>query len=105
MVKIRVRITYAELLDPSPGGPVGVGEGHVQRWRAIVLRNVREPSKEFGVLRRGDVDRHHRLTSTQQSSQHRDVLQTDRYLADGEVERVCLWSPPVHERGDCWGQP
>jgi hypothetical protein len=23
-----------------------------------------------------------------------------RHLANGEVERVCLWSSPVHERGD-----
>jgi hypothetical protein len=56
-LKIRVRITYAELLDPSPGGPVGVGEGHVRRWHAIVPRNVREPSKEVTLPRRGDVDR------------------------------------------------
>jgi hypothetical protein len=28
------------------------------------------------------------------------VLQTESHLADGEVEHVCLWSPPVHERGD-----
>jgi hypothetical protein len=32
---------YAELLDPGLGGPVGVGEGHVRRWRTIVPRNVR----------------------------------------------------------------
>jgi hypothetical protein len=91
---------YAELLDPSPGGPVRVGEAHIRRWRAIVQRNVREPSKEVSVPRRGDVDRPHRLTSTRQSSQHRGVLQTESHLADGEVGRVCLWSPPVHERGD-----
>jgi hypothetical protein len=42
----------------------------------------------------------HRLASTRQSSQHRGVLQTEHHLADGEVERVCPWSPPVHERGD-----
>jgi hypothetical protein len=42
----------------------------------------------------------HRLTSTRKSSQQCDVLQNESHLADGEVERVCLWSPPVHERGD-----
>jgi hypothetical protein len=62
-LKIRVRITYAELLDPSPGGPVSVGEGHVRRRRVIVPRNVREPSKEVSVPRRGDVDRPHRLAA------------------------------------------
>jgi hypothetical protein len=31
---------YAGLLDSSPCGPVGVSEGHVWRWRAIVPRNV-----------------------------------------------------------------
>jgi hypothetical protein len=46
MLKIRVRITYAELLDPSPSGLMGVDEGQVRRRRAIILRNVREPSKE-----------------------------------------------------------
>jgi hypothetical protein len=91
---------YAELLDPSPGGPVGVSEGHVRRWRMIIPRNVREPSKEVSMPRRGDVDRPHHLASTWQSSQHRGVLQTERHLADREVECVCLWSPPVHERGD-----
>jgi hypothetical protein len=55
---------YAELLDPSPGGLVGVGEGHIWRWRAIVPSNIREPSKEVSVPRRGDVDRPHRLAST-----------------------------------------
>jgi hypothetical protein len=88
-LKTRVRITYAELMDPSPGGPVGVGEGHVRQRRAIVPRNVREPSKEVGVPRRGDVDRHHRLASTRQSSQHCDVLQTERHLADGKWN-VCV---------------
>jgi hypothetical protein len=68
---------YAELLDPSPGGPVGVDEGHVRRRRAIVPRNVREPSKEVSLPRRGDVDRPHRLASTRQSSQHRGILQTE----------------------------
>jgi hypothetical protein len=34
------------------------------------------------------------------SSQHRSVLQTERHLADGEVEHVCLWSPPIHECGN-----
>jgi hypothetical protein len=91
---------YAGLLDPSPGGPMGVGEGHVRRWRAIVPRNVWEPSKELSVPRRGDVDRPHCLASTRQSSQHRGVLQIEHHLADREVERMCLWSPPVHERGD-----
>jgi hypothetical protein len=57
-------------------------------------------SKEVSLPRRGDVDRPHRLASTWQSSQHRGVLQTESHLADGEVERVHLWSPPVHERGD-----
>jgi hypothetical protein len=79
---------------------VGVDEGHVRRRHAIVPRNVREPSKEVSLPRHGDVDRPHRLASTRQSSQHRSVLQTESHLADGEVERVCLWSPPVHERGD-----
>jgi hypothetical protein len=65
---------YAELLDPSPGWLVGVDEGHVRRRRAIVLRNVREPSKEVSLSRCGDVDRPHRLPSTRQSSQHRGVL-------------------------------
>jgi hypothetical protein len=55
---------YAELLDPSPGGPVGASEWHVRRRRAINLRNVREPSKEVSVPRHGDVDRPHRLAST-----------------------------------------
>jgi hypothetical protein len=36
---------YVELLDPSPGGRVGVDEGQVLRQREIVPRNVREPSK------------------------------------------------------------
>jgi hypothetical protein len=99
-IEIRARITYAELLDPSPGGPVGVDEWQVRRRRAIVPRNVREPSKEISLPRRGDVDRPHRLASTRQSSQHRSVLQTESHLADGEVERLRLWSPPVHERGD-----
>jgi hypothetical protein len=94
------RITYAELLDPSPGGPVGVGKGHVRRRRAIVPRNVRKPSKEVSVPRHGDVDRPYLLANTRQSSQHRGVLQTKSHLADGGVERVHLWSPPVHERGD-----
>jgi hypothetical protein len=48
-LKIRVRITYAELLDASPGGPMGADEGHVWRRRAIVPRNVREPSKEVSL--------------------------------------------------------
>jgi hypothetical protein len=87
-------------MDPSPGGPVGIGKGHVRRWRAIVPRNVREASKEVSVPRHWDVDRPHRLVSTPQCSQHCGVLQTERHLADGEVECVCLWSPPVHERGD-----
>jgi hypothetical protein len=69
---------------------VGVGEGYVQGWRAIAPRNVREPSKEVGVPCRGDVDRPYRLASTRQSSQHRDVLQTERHLAEGEVECVSL---------------
>jgi hypothetical protein len=99
-VEIRARITYAELLDPSPGGPVGVDEGQVRRRRAIVPRNIREPSKEVSLPRRGDVDWPHRLASTRQSSQYRGVLQTESHLVDGEVERVRLWSPPVHERGD-----
>jgi hypothetical protein len=90
-LKIRVRITYAELLDPSLNGPLGVGEGHVRRWRAIVPRNVREPSKEVSVPRHRDVDRPLRLASTRQSSQHRGVLQTERHLTDGEVECVRLW--------------
>jgi hypothetical protein len=77
-------------MDPSPDGPVGVGEGHVRRRRVIVARNVREPSKEVSMPRRGDVDRPHRLASTRQSSQHRGVLQTESHLADREVERVCL---------------
>jgi hypothetical protein len=91
-LKVRVRIMYAELLDPSPGGPVGVGEGH-----------VREPSKKVSVPCCGDVDRPHRLASTRQSSQHHGVIQTERHLAGEEVERVCLWSPPVHKRSDQWG--
>jgi hypothetical protein len=99
-VEIRARITYVELLDPSPGGPVGVDEGQVQRRHAIVLRNVRKPSKEVSLPRRGDVDRPHRLANTRQSSQHRGVLQIGSHLTDGKVERVRLWSPPVHERGD-----
>jgi hypothetical protein len=32
---------------------VGVGEGHVRRRHVIVLRNVREPSKEVSVPRAG----------------------------------------------------
>jgi hypothetical protein len=28
------------------------------------------------------------------------IVQTESHLASGEVERVRLWSPPVHERGD-----
>jgi hypothetical protein len=80
MLKIRVRITYAELLDSSLGGPVGAGEGHIKHWRAIVPRNVRELSKEVSVPRPRDVNRPHRRTSTQQSSQHRGVLQTKRHL-------------------------
>jgi hypothetical protein len=76
MLKIRVRITYAELLDPSPGGSVGINEGHMRRWRAIVPRNVRKPSKKVSLPRRGHVDRPHRLARTRQSSQHRGVLQT-----------------------------
>jgi hypothetical protein len=79
---------------------VSVDEGQVWRRRATVPRNVREPSKEVSLPRRGDVDRPHRLASTRQSSQHRSVLQTESHLADGEVERVRLWSSPVHERGD-----
>jgi hypothetical protein len=94
---------YAELLDPSLGGPVGVDAGQVQCRRVIVPRNVRKPSKEVSLPRREDVDRPHRLPSTWQSSQCRSVLQTQSHLADGEVERVRLWSPPVHERGDQWG--
>jgi hypothetical protein len=81
---------YTELPDPSPSGPVGVGEGHARRWRAIVLSNVREPSKEVSAARHRDVDRPYHLASTRQSSQHRRVLQTERRLADGEVERVSL---------------
>jgi hypothetical protein len=76
---------------------VSVDEGQVWRRRATVPRNVREPSKEVSLPRRGDVDRPHRLASTRQSSQHRGVLQTKSHLADGEVERVRLWSPLVHE--------
>jgi hypothetical protein len=82
---------------------VGVDEGHVRRRRTIVPRNVREPSKEVSLPRRGDVDGPHRLPSTWQSSQNSGVLQTESHLAYGEVERVHLWSPPVHERGDQWG--
>jgi hypothetical protein len=88
-LKVRVRIMYAELLDPSPGGPVGVDEGHVRHRRAIVPRNVREPNKEVSLPRRGDVDQPHRLPSTRQSSQHRDVLQTQSHLADREWN-VCI---------------
>jgi hypothetical protein len=66
-LKIRGRITYAEPLDPSPGGPVGVGEGHVRRRRTIVSRNVHEPSKEVSVPLCGDVDRPHHLASIRQS--------------------------------------
>jgi hypothetical protein len=69
---------------------VGVDEGHVWRRRTIVPRNVRELSKEVSLPRRGDADRPHRLPSTWHSSQHRDVLQTESHLANGEVERVRL---------------
>jgi hypothetical protein len=79
-LKIIVTITYTELLDQSPGGPVGVGEGHVRRRRAIVPRNVREPSKEVSVPRRGVVDRPHRLTSTRH-------LPTSRRPLDWESPR------------------
>jgi hypothetical protein len=69
---------------------VGVDEGHVRRRRVIGPRNVREPSKEVSLPRRGEVHRPHRLPSTWQSSQHRGVLQTKSHLANGEVERVRL---------------
>jgi hypothetical protein len=94
------RITYAELLDPSPGGLVGVSEGHVRCRSAIVPRNVCEPSKKVSVPRRRAVDRPHRLANTRQSSQHRGILQTESHLADREVEHVCLWPSTVHEHGD-----
>jgi hypothetical protein len=64
---------------------MGVNEGHVWRRCAMSPRNVREPSKEVNLPRRGDVDRPRRLASTRQSSQHRGVLQTESHLVDGEV--------------------
>jgi hypothetical protein len=42
---------YTELLDPSPGGPVGVGEGHVRRWRAIEERSRTEQGSRHATLR------------------------------------------------------
>jgi hypothetical protein len=98
-LKIRVRITYAELLDSSPGGPVGVGEGHVRRWRAIVARNVREPSKEIGVPRRGDVDRPH---ASPAHGSPPNIAASSRLSVISPTGKwnVCLWSPPVHERGN-----
>jgi hypothetical protein len=72
---------------------VGVDEGHVRRPLVIVPRNVRKPSKEVSLPRRGDVDRLHHLASTRLSSQHRGVLHTESHLANREVERVRATGP------------
>jgi hypothetical protein len=77
---------YAELLDASPSGTVGVGERHMRLRRTIIPRNVRELSKEVGVPRCGVVNRPHRLASTRESSQKYDILQTERHLADGKLK-------------------
>jgi hypothetical protein len=76
----------------------------VRLRRAIVPRNIREPSKKVLSPCVGDVDGPHRETCTRKAEQHHHVLRTHRrthrHLADSQVERVRLWLPPVQKRYD-----
>jgi hypothetical protein len=60
---------YAKLLQPRQGGSVSVRELLVRGGRAIVPRNVREPSKELLTLVSGDVCGPQRLALTRKAHQ------------------------------------
>jgi hypothetical protein len=67
---------------------VSVRELLVRGGRAIVPRNVREPSEELHTPISGDVRGPQRLALTRKAHQQLRVLKGHRHLADSEVERV-----------------
>jgi hypothetical protein len=71
---------YAKRLQPSQGGSVSVRELLVWGGRAIVPRNVREPSEELRTPISGDVRGPQRLSLTRKAHQQRRVLKGHRHL-------------------------
>jgi hypothetical protein len=79
---------------------VSVRELLVRGGRAIVLRNVHEPSEELCTPLSGDVRGPQRLALTRKAHQQRRVLKGHCHLADGEVERVGLRPPVVQKHAE-----
>jgi hypothetical protein len=69
---------------------VNVRELRVRGGRAIIPRNVREPSEELRTPVSGDACGPQRLALTRKAHQQRRALKGHRHLPDGEVERVGL---------------
>jgi hypothetical protein len=79
---------------------VTVRELLVRGGRAIVLRNVSEPSEELRTPVSGDVLGPQRLALIRKAHQQRRVLKGHRHLTDGEVERVGLRPLVVQKRAE-----
>jgi hypothetical protein len=77
---------------------VRVRELLVRGGRAIVPRNVHEPSEELRTSVSGDVRGPQRLALIRKAHHQRRVLKGHRHIADSEVERVGLRPPVVQKR-------
>ena len=62
------------------------------------FRTTGEAIKDLIAPRGGDLNRLHCLARTGSPKQEGHVLESDRHLSHGEVERVRLGPPPVQQR-------